>query len=67
MPCRTHCRWGAVLKISPEGEPLQLLMDSDGSHISSISSISEHDGKLFFGNVKLDYVAYFDLKDAPAA
>ncbi|EFJ42499.1 strictosidine synthase [Volvox carteri f. nagariensis] len=57
-------RWGAVLKISPDGKPLQLLMDPDGSKIGFISAVTEHDGKLFFGNVKEDYVSYFDLRDA---
>ncbi|GIL73771.1 hypothetical protein Vretimale_5363 [Volvox reticuliferus] len=58
-------RWGAVLKISPDGKPLQVLMDPDGSKIADISAITEYNGKLYFGNVKLDYVSYFDLRDAP--
>ncbi|KAG2486526.1 hypothetical protein HYH03_014827 [Edaphochlamys debaryana] len=48
-------KWGGVLKISPTGEPLQLLMDPDGSKIAYVSSIVEHGGRLYFGNVKENY------------
>jgi hypothetical protein len=41
---RRPFRWGAVLKISPEGKPLQILMDPDGSKLADISAVTEHDG-----------------------
>ncbi|PNW76066.1 hypothetical protein CHLRE_12g549050v5 [Chlamydomonas reinhardtii] len=56
-------RWGAALKISPTGQPLQLLMDPDGSHIAFVSSVTEVAGRLYFGNVRMNYVSYLDLKD----
>ncbi|KAG2446511.1 hypothetical protein HYH02_008502 [Chlamydomonas schloesseri] len=59
-------RWGAALKVSPTGQPLQLLMDPDGSHIAFVSSVTEAAGRLYFGNVRLNYVSYIDLKDVPA-
>ncbi|GFR47987.1 hypothetical protein Agub_g9811, partial [Astrephomene gubernaculifera] len=57
--------WGAVLKVSPTGQPLQLLMDPDGSTVAHVSSVNEHNGRLYFGNVKDNYVSYMDLKDVP--
>ncbi|GLC34854.1 hypothetical protein PLESTM_000247100 [Pleodorina starrii] len=57
--------WGAVLKISPDGKPQQLLMDPDGFKIAFVSAVTERNGKLYFGNVKQNYVSYFDLADAP--
>ncbi|KAG2433903.1 hypothetical protein HXX76_008256 [Chlamydomonas incerta] len=58
-------RWGAALKVSAAGQPLQLLMDPDGSHIAFVSSVTEVAGRLYFGNVRMNYVSYIDLKDVP--
>ncbi|KAK9824470.1 hypothetical protein WJX72_010575 [[Myrmecia] bisecta] len=57
--------WGAVLQVSPKGEVLRILMDPDGSHISHVSAVTEHDGKLFFGNLAKNYVSYLDLALTP--
>lgn len=51
-----------VLQVSPEGKVLEHLMDSDGSVANSISAVTEHKGRLFFGNVLGDYVSYIDYK-----
>lgn len=51
-----------VSQVSPEGKVLEHLMDSDGSVVSSISAVTEHKGRLFFGNVVGDYVSYIDYK-----
>lgn len=36
---------------------LELLSDPDGSRVAYISSTTEYDGALYFGNVKEDYVS----------
>ncbi|EFN57394.1 hypothetical protein CHLNCDRAFT_20987 [Chlorella variabilis] len=60
-------QWGCVAKVSPEGEVLQVLMDPDGSHVASVSSVTEHDGKLFLGNLGGNYVSVLDLSGVGAA
>jgi len=54
-------QWGCVLKVSPEGAILNVLIDPDGSSVSSISAVTEHDGKLFLGNLGGSFVAVIDL------
>lgn len=54
-------------QVSPEGEVLQTLMDPDGSHIASVSSVTEHQGRLFLGNLMGDYVSVLDLGAVAAA
>ena len=55
------CDGLACLQVSPAGEILETLMDPEGSHISYISSATEYDGRLFFGNVMGKYVSYVYL------
>lgn len=43
--------WGAVLKLSPQGEILQLLLDPDGSRVATASAATEHKGRLFLGSI----------------
>ena len=50
------------MQISPEGKVLEHLMDTDGSVVNFISAVTEHSGRLFFGNVAGDYVSYIDTK-----
>ena len=38
-------------------------MDPDGSHVSHVSSVTEHDGQLFLGNLAKDYVSVLDLSE----
>lgn len=40
-------------------------MDSDGSAVSFISAVTEHNGRLFFGNVVGNYISYIDYKTGP--
>jgi hypothetical protein len=60
-------QWGCVAKVSPQGQVLQVLMDPDGSHVSHVSSVTEHAGKLYLGNLAKDYVSVLDLAEAGAA
>ena len=55
------------VQVSPEGEVLQVLMDPDGSKVSHVSSVTEHEGKLYLGNLAKDYVSVLDLGAAAAA
>jgi hypothetical protein len=48
-------------QVSPAGEVLLTLMDPDGAHISSTAAATEHDGKLFIGNLAGEYVSYMEL------
>ena len=50
-------------QVSPTGEVLQVLMDPDGSAVSHVSSVREHDGHLFLGNLAKDYVSVLDLSE----
>ncbi len=46
------------MQISPGGEALRALYDSDGSHVSAVSAITESRGRLFFGNLAGEYVSF---------
>ena len=48
------------MQVSPEGKVLEQLQDTNGSVITFISSVVEHKGRLFFGNVVGDYISYLD-------
>ena len=54
-------RWGCVLKISPSGEILDVLMDPNGEAASTVSAVTEHGGQLFMGNLQGDYVSAYRL------
>ena len=54
-------QWGCVLKVSAEGEIVDVLIDPDGSTVSSISAVTEHDGKLFLGNLGGSFISVYDL------
>lgn len=54
-------QWGCVIKVSADGAILDVLIDQTGSIVSSISSVTEHDGKLFFGNLGGSFVSVYDL------
>lgn len=57
-------QWGCVVKVSPSGEVLQVLMDPTGERVSHVSCATEHSGRLFLGNLAKDYVSVLDLPDA---
>ena len=68
---KTHKRQRHVLtddmcvwQVSPAGEPLRSLTDMDGQTISGISGVVEHGGRLYFGFLSGNYVAYVDMKAA---
>lgn len=55
-------QWGCVLKVSSkDGSILDVLIDEDGSTVSTISAVTEHEGKLFLGNLGGNFVSVFDL------
>lgn len=53
--------WGAIVKVTAEGQVVDCLLDLDGSHLMSISAVTEVKGRLFLGNLAGDYVSYLDL------
>ena len=53
--------WGYVVKVSPQGDVRTVLSDIDGGFIRGTSSATEHNGKLFMGNLIEDYISVFDL------
>ncbi|KAF5829857.1 strictosidine synthase [Dunaliella salina] len=60
--------WGAIMKVSPDGEVLRFLMDTKGSRVSSITDVQEHklaDGRtrLFMGSLLQPYVSCIDIQD----
>jgi sugar lactone lactonase YvrE len=60
----TPSPWGCVVKVSPDGrQVLKVFMDPDGSVVSHVSSVTEHGGALYVGNLHGDYVSVLDLKD----
>jgi len=50
--------------VSPEGEVLQFLLDPTGERVAFVSSATEHQGNLFLGNLRQNYVSVYSLKDA---
>ena len=57
------CSWGAVLRLGPDGAIIEALWDAPpATDVSSITAVTEHNGRLFFGNLKGDSVSYFDLE-----
>jgi len=54
-------QWGCVVRLSSDGMALETLMDPDGSHVSTVSAVTEHDGKLFLGNLGGDFVSVIAL------
>eukprot|EP01059_Diplonema_ambulator_P028741 TRINITY_DN47655_c0_g1_i1.p1 TRINITY_DN47655_c0_g1~~TRINITY_DN47655_c0_g1_i1.p1 ORF type:complete len:407 (+),score=98.35 TRINITY_DN47655_c0_g1_i1:149-1222(+) len=52
---------GCVVKITPTGEVLDTYMDPTGEVVSSVSSVTEHNNRLYIGNLMGDYVSYYQL------
>jgi hypothetical protein len=59
-------KWGCVIKISPAGEILQVLLDPDGDTVSSISATTEIDGLLLFGNLGGNFVSFLETGSSAA-
>eukprot|EP01064_Diplonema_japonicum_P012082 TRINITY_DN1955_c1_g2_i1.p1 TRINITY_DN1955_c1_g2~~TRINITY_DN1955_c1_g2_i1.p1 ORF type:complete len:394 (+),score=78.34 TRINITY_DN1955_c1_g2_i1:51-1184(+) len=52
---------GCVVKVTPQGDILDTLMDQNGERVSSVSSATEYQGSLYLGNLKGDYISYYVL------
>lgn len=50
-----------TLKLSPEGEGVQVLEDSEGQTVRYISEVEERDGKLFVGSVMMPSIWVYNL------
>lgn len=50
-----------ALKLSPEGEVVQVLEDSEGQNVRYISEVEERDGKLFVGSVMMPSIWVYNL------
>lgn len=65
---QTRCRHfqaadAGLAQISATGEPQQLLMDRDGSVVSSIASVVQRGSRLYMGTLSENYVSYIDLPE----
>ncbi|KAL5219203.1 hypothetical protein ABZP36_019887 [Zizania latifolia] len=54
-----------AVKLSPGGEVLDILEDSTGKVVRSVSEVEEKDGKLWMGSVIGPFIAVFDYAMAP--
>lgn len=50
-----------IMKYSPEGKILQVLEDSEGKVVRSVSEVEEKDGKLWIGSVLMPFIAVHSL------
>lgn len=55
-----------LVQLSPEGSVLRYLDDNDGSHVATISAVTEIADKLYLGNLGGDFVSYLQMSDMPA-
>jgi hypothetical protein len=56
-----------LVQVYPDGRTGELLTDPSGAHVSFVSAVSEHDGKLFLGNLVGSYVSVLDLEHTHAS
>jgi len=56
-----HIPGGMVVKVSAEGEILELLQDPTGAHADFLTSATEHNGRLYLGSLALSYIGVVDL------
>lgn len=65
--------WGAVVKVDDDGQVVDFLQDPDGTHVATVSAVSEEvidavgGTRLWLGNLVGSYVSYVDLGSAAAA
>ena len=52
----------SVVQVSPSGEVLASLWDQQGEAVAGASSVEEHGGRLWLGNLRGSGVGYYDLK-----
>jgi len=58
---------GMVVKVDKDGVPLLSLQDPGGEVIPMVSAVTEHDGKLYLGNLAHSFVGVLDLADVSPA
>ncbi|PKI73344.1 hypothetical protein CRG98_006282 [Punica granatum] len=56
---------GMITKFSPEGKLLQVLEDSRGKVVKTVSEVEERDGQLWMGSVLMPFIAVYDLSLGP--
>ena len=54
------------MQISSEGKVLRYLDDKDGSHVYTISALTETDDGLYLGNLGGDFVSFLSTSKLPA-
>lgn len=54
--------FGAVIKMDKDGLITKNLLDLAGASTKSLTSVIEHNGKLFLGSIKNHFVGVVDLK-----
>ena len=55
------------MQLSPEGKVLRYLDDADGSHIATISAVTETSDGLYLGNLGGDFVSFLSKSDLHVA
>ncbi|XP_076937655.1 protein STRICTOSIDINE SYNTHASE-LIKE 3-like [Bidens hawaiensis] len=53
---------GLVIKFSPDGKIVQVLEDTQGKVVRSVSEVEERDGQLWLGSVLMSFIAVYDLE-----
>eukprot|EP00262_Sarcandra_glabra_P016818 TRINITY_DN5595_c0_g1_i1.p1 TRINITY_DN5595_c0_g1~~TRINITY_DN5595_c0_g1_i1.p1 ORF type:complete len:389 (-),score=46.33 TRINITY_DN5595_c0_g1_i1:169-1335(-) len=48
-----------IIKYSPDGEIIQVLEDSEGKVVRSVSEVEEKDGRLWIGSVLMPFIAVY--------
>ncbi|KAK9170248.1 hypothetical protein Syun_002388 [Stephania yunnanensis] len=59
---RSYKQPAMVVKYSSEGELLEILEDSEGQVVRTVSEVEENDGKLWFGSVLMPFIAVHKLE-----
>ena len=53
------------MQLSSEGKVFRYLDDKDGSHVATISAVTETDEGLYLGNLGGDHVSFFSKSKLP--
>lgn len=54
-----------IIQLSAEGKVLRYLDDADGSHVATISAVTETADGLYLGNLGGDFVSFLSHRDLP--
>jgi len=60
-----HPTWLMHVQLSAEGKVLRYLDDADGSHVATISAVTETADGLYLGNLGGDFVSFLSHRDLP--